>query len=194
MHVADQRLGLVLRLHRDPAQLRVDAVREREVNRSVAAAERHRGLGLARRQTTEPAPGAPARTSAIASSVHCRPLRSRGADANMGPDHFQKTKAKTQPLQCASAPRQDFTRLAAAHGHSKRLVASAVPDAAIAVRAPARGHGTVGCWARPSSRRLATSGRWSDTCSTSFSVAAVTRSSGALKQILSSGSRGKRDG
>jgi hypothetical protein len=58
MHVADQRLGLVLGEHRDAPQLRVDAVRQREVDRPIAAAERHRGLRLARREATEPASGA----------------------------------------------------------------------------------------------------------------------------------------
>jgi len=58
MHVTDQGLRLVLGQHSDPAQLRVDAVREREVDCPVAAAEWHRGLGLARRQTAEPAAGA----------------------------------------------------------------------------------------------------------------------------------------
>jgi len=55
VHVADQGLRLVLRQHRDPAQLRVHAVREREVDRSIAAAERDSGLRLTLGQSAEPA-------------------------------------------------------------------------------------------------------------------------------------------
>ena len=53
-HVAVEALRLVLGRDEDLAQARVDAVREREVDDPVRAAERHRRLGALARQRVEP--------------------------------------------------------------------------------------------------------------------------------------------
>ena len=49
-----QRVALVLRQHHDLVEVRVDEVREREVDQAVVAAERHGGLGPVRRERREP--------------------------------------------------------------------------------------------------------------------------------------------
>ena len=75
VHVADQRLGLVLRQQGDAADLGVDAVRQDEIDDPVLPAERHRGLGLPGREPLErstPAVGEDQREHAFASLTRRR--------------------------------------------------------------------------------------------------------------------------
>ena len=53
--MAQQAVRLVLRQHRDPADVGIEAVRQREIDDAKFAAEEHRGLGAAVGQLLQPA-------------------------------------------------------------------------------------------------------------------------------------------
>src|SRR2546421_317305 len=55
MQLAQQAVRLVLRQHRDPADVGIEAVRQREIDDAKFAAEEHRGLGAAVGQLLQPA-------------------------------------------------------------------------------------------------------------------------------------------
>ena len=98
VHVADQRLGLVLGQQGDAADLGVDAVRQHEIDDAVLPAEWHRGLGLPGREPFERPTPAVGEDRARARLRNLFPAARRPARSMAPPRNLQKTGVGLQGL------------------------------------------------------------------------------------------------